>query len=680
MIAVIVLPRRGGDVSRTLESLARQERVPHRVFVVQGAGGAPAGGSTPAIADDPEALGSHARDCEFVAFVRAGDVVLSDALGDAASALDAGRGAVMTHALWIPLGAGGRVQRGTARSHLARLRAAYYPGEGPGQAVAAGLQALPVFRTEWLLAPGAFRGNSMSDATERAAMAAVRESRALLLDSTACAVPAPGQPRIPPRRAAARVRYRAGRVLSRARDIAGVLARQRPASSVLNAARRLPSPWAMFGSLLRRFSFNSLRTGSRQADGRERVAYVLWQYPTLSETFIRREVEGLRSAGLSLQVFALEPGEHVAGGAAPGEGVTYFGPEEPRSGRAFIFRRFRHSPLVVARLALYVVRSRSVSGSTWRRDRDVLYLAGQLAAALRRERVTLVHSPWANPYALVAFVASRLLGVPFTVQARASEIHRTAQARDVSARLRFADYVVTNSRYNQEYLAGLCGPGGPPVHVIYNGLDLHRFPSPFREREPGPLSVLAVGRLVEPKGFRYLLQACRLLVERGLIVDCEIIGGPVVPSDTVTWVELRKLQSDLGLSRIVRLGGARSLPEVLEAMRRADAFVLPCVRARDGSHDITPNSLIEAMAMELPVVSTFSGAIPEIVDDGVNGLLVPPGDVAALVGAIERLAGDESFRRRLGEAARRKVEQRFDITRNTADRLALLRSSGAPAS
>jgi glycosyltransferase involved in cell wall biosynthesis len=93
-------------------------------------------------------------------------------------------------------------------------------------------------------------------------------------------------------------------------------------------------------------------------------------------------------------------------------------------------------------------------------------------------------------------------------------------------------------------------------------------------------------------------------------------------------------------------------------------FVLPCVVTPHGGRDVTPNALLEAMAMRRAVVATPVGAIPELVDDGVNGILVPPGDAAALADALERLLADPPLRQRLGDAARGKVEERFDIRRN----------------
>jgi glycosyltransferase involved in cell wall biosynthesis len=114
----------------------------------------------------------------------------------------------------------------------------------------------------------------------------------------------------------------------------------------------------------------------------------------------------------------------------------------------------------------------------------------------------------------------------------------------------------------------------------------------------------------------------------------------------------------------VRFIGARPLADVLDRMRHADLFVLPCVIASDGSRDITPNALIEAMAMGLPVVSTAIGGVPEIVEDGVSGLIVPPGDAAALAGALEALIRDPERSAALGAAARRRVETKFDSATN----------------
>jgi colanic acid/amylovoran biosynthesis glycosyltransferase len=441
---------------------------------------------------------------------------------------------------------------------------------------------------------------------------------------------------------------------------------------------RLSHPYEAFRALLRGWPNQGLRQTPRvTADHTgERIAYILWRYPYFTETFIQREVQALRGAGVPLEVFALEPDDPPVphDPDSPLGSVVYFGPADVAVGRAAIRRHLTRRPWTVVCLWCFVVAHRISGYPSWWRDRDILYLAAQVASALAARGITHVHAPWANRYAAVAFIASRLIGVTFTVQARASEVHRTVQVPLVADRLKFATFIITNSRYNERDLAARLAPvGAPPVHVVYNGIDLSRFRPPTRADRSG-YRLLSVGRLVEPKGFRHLLYACRALRDRGMNVSCEIIGGPSEPTDTAAWVELRMLLTSLQLESVVTFQGSQSFSSVLRAFERADIFVLPCVRGRDGSHDITPNSLIEAMAMALPVVSTTSGAIPEIVDHEVDGLLVPPGDSDALADALERLVRDGELRESLGVAARRKVEHRFDAGKNVGRRVELFDS------
>ncbi len=434
-------------------------------------------------------------------------------------------------------------------------------------------------------------------------------------------------------------------------------------------------PYEAFGALLRSWPNQGLRLTPRVRTNRTggRIAYLLWRYPYRTETFIQREVQALRGAGVAVEVFALEPDVPPVphDPASPSGSVVYFGPEDVAAGRAAIRRHLMRRPWTVVCLWCFVVAQRVSGSAAWWRDRDILYLAAQLATVLAARGITHVHAPWANRYAAVAFIASRLTGATFTVQARASEIHRTLQVPLVAARLKFAAFVITNSRYNERDLATRLAPvGAPPIHVVYNGIDLSYFRPTARADRSGH-RLLSIGRLVEPKGLRHLLHACRQLRDRGLDVSCEIIGGPNEPADSAAWVELRMLLTSLQLESVVQFQGWQSFSSVLQAFERADVFVLPCVRGRDGSHDITPNVLIEAMAMALPVVSTTSGAIPEIVDHEIDGLLVPPGDSDALADALERLVRDGDLRESLGAAARRKVEDRFDAGKNVRRRVEL---------
>jgi glycosyltransferase involved in cell wall biosynthesis len=229
--------------------------------------------------------------------------------------------------------------------------------------------------------------------------------------------------------------------------------------------------------------------------------------------------------------------------------------------------------------------------------------------------------------------------------------------------------VITNSNYNQSIIRSLLQSTTPAekIRAIYNGIDLDQFqPRNGSPRSVGLTHVLSVGNLVEPKGFEYLLLACKLLKEWGYSVNCQIIGGRV-PTEMNYYIKLQKLRNELALQDEVVFLGRQPFQYVLKKYEDADLFVLPAVIASHGGRDITPNALIEAMAMNLPVVSTRSGAIPEIVEDGISGILVRPRDEHALAKAIVRLKTDSQFGNALARNARKRVEERFNIQKNIGD-------------
>jgi glycosyltransferase involved in cell wall biosynthesis len=165
--------------------------------------------------------------------------------------------------------------------------------------------------------------------------------------------------------------------------------------------------------------------------------------------------------------------------------------------------------------------------------------------------------------------------------------------------------------------------------------------------------------LVPKKGFDVLIEACQILAERRVGFTCDIAGdGPLRK-------ELESAAEGAGLAGRVSFRGARLQDELVDAYRRASLFVLAPVMTPDGDRDGIPNVLVEAMACGVPVVSTRLSGIPELIEDGVDGLLVAPNDPWALAEAIERLLTDNALAHALGLAGRCKVEASFDMSRNT---------------
>lgn len=400
-------------------------------------------------------------------------------------------------------------------------------------------------------------------------------------------------------------------------------------------------------------------------DSKDRVlvGYVLRRFPVLSETFILNEILALEARGLDVHVFALAPTRDPRfheGLSRVRASVTYV-PNvlEWRDVLRHNVRLWRrHRRRYASQLARTALSFKPVL--MWR-----FLQAGYVADKARSIKVTRFHAHFANRATTVASHASRLLRIPYSFTAHAFDIFIEGSQGHLVARMTRAAAVVTVSEYNVRYLTSLLEGRAARIVRIYNGLDLERFKPGAAVAEPPPLRILAVARLVEKKGLGVLVEACAKLKARGVDFRCEIVGkGAERP-------RLEALIREHALADHVSLLGARTQGEVLDLYRGAHVFALPCIVGDDGNRDGLPVSIVEALACGLPVVSTAVTGIPEAVEHGVNGLIVPERDASALADALESLAHDGGMRRRLAAAARPSVAEKFDQER-TADTLCSL--------
>lgn len=386
------------------------------------------------------------------------------------------------------------------------------------------------------------------------------------------------------------------------------------------------------------------RTAGEQAP----ILYVLKRFPRLSETFILRELLTLESNGQPLAIDSLLPPE----------------PQPPHPELADLRARVRYLPrhprLRMPAVALAHLRVAGGSPCLWlrlaRRARAAgvwrrFVQAGLVARRARQERARHIHAHFATAAAEVAGDAAALAGVPFTVTTHAKDIYQRENAALLRSRLVRAAAAVTISDFNARHLRESV-PGLPVVHVP-NGMAIA---PPASIPADGP--VLCVARLIPKKGVDLLIEACALLEEDLSTTRLEIIGGGPLA------VELAELARRRGIGERVELRGAVSPIEVDRALRRCSLLALPCRIAADGDRDGIPTVLLEAMARGVPVVSTDVVGIPEIVHDGVTGLLVSGEDPAALADAIARLLRDRSLARALGDQGRSLVGERFDPQRS----------------
>jgi colanic acid/amylovoran biosynthesis glycosyltransferase len=292
-----------------------------------------------------------------------------------------------------------------------------------------------------------------------------------------------------------------------------------------------------------------------------------------------------------------------------------------------------------------------------------------LARAARRFGLTHLHAHFATSATSVARLAARMAGLPYSFTAPAKDIfHANVAPEELRCKLADASAVATVSDFNVAFLRDRYGQAAEHVQRIYNGLELDRFAfQPVARNAP---HIVAVGRLVEKKGFADLIDACAVLACRNVDFSCEIVGSGPLQSDLCAQI------CRLGLEGRVSLTGPRPQQEIIGLVRRGAVFVAPCVEAADGDRDGLPTVLLEAMALGTPCVATAVTGIPEIIRDGVSGLLVPQREPAALARAIERLLSEPATGRRLAGAARQLIETEFDIHRNTAQLRSLFQPLG----
>ena len=272
----------------------------------------------------------------------------------------------------------------------------------------------------------------------------------------------------------------------------------------------------------------------------------------------------------------------------------------------------------------------------------------------RHENISLIHSQWIHSGGTIAMYGAWLLGVPFSFTGHAADIFRDRSAlRD---KIRRAKAIVCISTFHKEFFLKH-GAKEEQLILAYCGINTAHF-SP-RERPAlanRALTIVSTGRLVDKKGFGYLIDACKILIERGRDIRCIIGGsGPLEH-------ELREQIKSLGLEdRITLTGEELTQKELPEFMYKGDLYCLPCVWAPDNDVDGLPQMLMEAMACGCPVVSTRLVGIPDLVIDGETGILVEPNDADALADALDTLIQDETLSAKLAAAGRAHVEKVFDL-------------------
>ncbi len=394
------------------------------------------------------------------------------------------------------------------------------------------------------------------------------------------------------------------------------------------------------------------------------LAYLFERFPSFTQTFCYREIAELRRQGVEPAIFSVrrpkdEPPQDWDPAIAAA--VTYLPDDEALVKEVDRALRKRQLPEAVAREI-----------KAWGRKSDFLrlYQAAWLGPRLEQLGVRHLHAHFAGLAARTAYWIERFFGIGFSFTAHANDIFAPKPFEiSLGKLIDTARAVVTVSDFGVAWLREKFPADAAKFHRIYNGIDLARFaPATFASKPP---AIISVGRLIEKKGFGDLIEACRLLAAQGTAFRAEIIGEGPLEAD------LQKQIDAAGLTTSVILAGPLPQAEVIHRLARSAVFALPCVPETGGGMDNLPTVVMEAMAAGLPVVSTALAGVPEMVQDGITGVLIPEHAPTVLAGTLASLLTDSARARSLGEAGRARAAEIFAIERSVQELRTLYAAFGA---
>lgn len=414
------------------------------------------------------------------------------------------------------------------------------------------------------------------------------------------------------------------------------------------------------------------------------VAVLLSRFPLVTETFILREVVEMERQGQPVVLVPLlrERPAVVHPAAARWVDRALYTPFISRAivlanARALLRRPARYLALLLRLVAGTARHPKALAGTA-----GIFLKAVHLAERLRELGVRHVHAHFATHPTSAALIIRELAGIDYSFTAHAHDLFLPHSRALLPAKLRGARFVRVISRYNLEFILRayptLDRETTGKIIVVHCGID----PAAYRPAvasaqatAPGavtaPARLLCVAALKEYKGIPVLIDACARLRDAGMRFECDIVGeGPLRR-------EIERRIAGHQLSGQVRLLGALPEPEVARRLAESTIVVLPGVATREGWMDGIPVALMEALAAGKPVVASAISGIPELVEDGVEGLLVPPEDAPALAAALASLIADPARARTLGARGPAKIESGFRLDRAVADLLRLIDEHGA---
>jgi glycosyltransferase involved in cell wall biosynthesis len=375
------------------------------------------------------------------------------------------------------------------------------------------------------------------------------------------------------------------------------------------------------------------------------------------QTFVYREAAEMIRQGMNPWLVSIRRPDDPGSLAAQMDGDIFYLPEEKSLRKEVDVRRSEDKLGWRARKAIPRHRGE--------KDSQRLFEAVWLAPELKARGIKHVHAHFGGMATRTAYWLKKLFGFTYSFTGHANDIFCDTDYPLTNADLaREATFIVTETDYARRWMEQRYPFTKGRVYRVFNGID----PTGFCPRQPAGSvpRIISVGRYVEKKGFDILIDACATLHDRGVQFSCDIIGGG--PLQEV----LQRMVCDRKVENHVHILGPRSQDEVRRALAESQVFALACQPDEEGGSDNLPTVIAEAMFTGIPCISTNLAGVPEMIDDGVNGLLVPPRNATALADGLERLLVDRELADRIAQAGLASAKERFSIEKSVLELRELL--------
>ncbi|PIG93888.1 glycosyltransferase [Gloeocapsopsis sp. IPPAS B-1203] len=394
-----------------------------------------------------------------------------------------------------------------------------------------------------------------------------------------------------------------------------------------------------------------------------RILFIVGSFPALSETFILNQITGLIDRGHEVDIYSLNRPEDTFKVHPDVESYqllkrTYYAPERAKNPTLRLLQAW--TLLLASGCRHPIGLMRSLSLFKYKKHLKPIEWFHLMVPFLGKPSYDIIHCQF-GMYALkgmllrdIGAIKGKLLtsfrgfDISWYVQEYGEQVYNELFKK--------GDFFLSNCEYfRQRVIKFGCNP--QKIVVLGSGINCERFFFKPRFPDDGKIRLATTGRLVEKKGMAYSIRAVAKLAESHPNIEYNIIGDGVLKTD------LQNLIQELKVGHIVKLLGWKNQQEIIEILDKSHIFIATSVTAKDGNQDAPVNTLKEAMAMGLPVIGTRHGGIPELIEDGVSGFLVPERDVDTLAEKIAYLCDHPEIWQQMGQAGRAYVEQHYDTNK-----------------